>query len=207
MSSQCGGGAGARSVSARARAGSWRRAVGSPAARAGPWPGRPAALQCRSSTSNETPPSRASSSSSCVFSRPSGISSNSGRACASMRVRPSGVVRSQPSAAMARSWRDSGTASLMHCSKASVPCSRMKVSGSCSAGRKRNRKLRVSPTCGSTASIARAAARRPAASPSKLKTRCSAKRSSLATWSAVQAVPSVATALPTPSCASATTSM
>jgi hypothetical protein len=51
------------------------------------------------------------------------------------------------------------------------------------------------------------AARRPAASPSKLKTTASVKRNSFCTWSAVQAVPSVATALPKPLCASATTSM
>ncbi len=67
--------------------------------------------------------------------------------------------------------------------------------------------LRVSPACGSAASSARAAARRPAASPSKAKTTLSVWRTSRLTWSAVHAVPSVATALAKPCWASATTSM
>jgi hypothetical protein len=67
--------------------------------------------------------------------------------------------------------------------------------------------LRRSVAWGRAASSARAAARRPAASPSKLNTTASVKRKSFCTWSAVQAVPSVATALPKPLCASATTSM
>jgi hypothetical protein len=58
--------------------------------------------------------------------------------------------------------------------------------------------LRRSVACGSAASRARPAARRPAASPSKLNTTASVKRNSFCTCSAVQAVPSVATALPKP---------
>ena len=54
--------------------------------------------------------------------------------------------------------------------------------------------------------IERRAARRPP-SPSKLKTTASVKRNSFCTCSGVQAVPSVATALAKPSCASATTSI
>ena len=67
--------------------------------------------------------------------------------------------------------------------------------------------LRVSVACGRLASRARIAARRPALSPSKLNTTDSVKRNSFCTCSAVQAVPRVATALPKPDCASATTSM
>ena len=70
----------------------------------------------------------------------------------------------------------------------------MYESGSCSAGRNRKRMLRKSLACGSDASSARPAARRPGASPSKLNTTDSVKRNSLAMCSAVQAVPSVATA-------------
>jgi hypothetical protein len=65
----------------------------------------------------------------------------------------------------------------------------------------------VSVAWGNAASRARPAARRPAASPSKLNTTVSVKRNSFWMWSAVHAVPSVATALPKPLCASATTSM
>ena len=67
--------------------------------------------------------------------------------------------------------------------------------------------LRVSLAWGRAPSSALRAARRPAASPSKLKTTDSVNRSSLCTCSGVQAVPSVATAFGKPSCARATTSM
>ena len=65
----------------------------------------------------------------------------------------------------------------------------------------------VSAASGRQASSARHAALRPAASPSNEKTTRSTIRSSLRTCSGVVAVPSVATALPTPCWASITTSM
>jgi len=60
---------------------------------------------------------------------------------------------------------------------------------------------------GSTDSIARVAALRPAASPSKQKNTSGALRNSSSAWSGVVAVPSVATAWVTPCWNSATTSM
>jgi hypothetical protein len=71
----------------------------------------------------------------------------------------------------------------------------------------RKRTVRKSLAWGSEASSARAAARRPAASPSKLKTTESVKRNSFCTCSAVQAVPKVATALAKPDWDNATTSI
>jgi len=124
-----------------------------------------------------------------------------------MRARPSAELRSQSAAAASIRKRESGTAVFTACANASLPLARMKLSGSCSAGRNRNLTLRVSVARGSAASSALRAARRPAASPSKLNTTASVKRNSFCTWSGVQAVPSVATALANPSWASATTSM
>ena len=88
------------------------------------------------------------------------------------------VSRSQLSCAVCSSMRDSGTAAATCCSNAAAPCSRTNESGSCSGGRNRKRMLRGSLACGSAASSARPAARRPAASPSKLKTTRSVKRNS-----------------------------
>ena len=130
-----------------------------------------------------------------------------GRAWDAMRARPSAALRSQSVAAASIKKRESGTAAFTASAKASLPLARTKLSGSCSAGRNRNLTLRVSVASGRAASSALRAARRPALSPSKLNTTESVKRNSFCTWSGVQAVPKVATALANPSCARATTSM
>ncbi|MDT4869788.1 hypothetical protein FQZ97_1048360 [compost metagenome] len=115
------------------------------------------------------------------FRAPSGSALQSGRAWLAMRARPSAVERSQSAPAASIRKRDSGTDSFTHWANAASPLARMKLSGSCSAGRKRNLTLRVSVARGRAASSALRAARRPAPSPSKLNTTDSVKRNSFCT--------------------------
>ncbi|MNE94131.1 hypothetical protein D3C80_1920660 [compost metagenome] len=61
-----------------------------------------------------------------------------------MWARPSAWPRSQPSLAASIRKRLRGLASPTWRANASVPNSRMKLSGSCSEGRNRNFRLRVS---------------------------------------------------------------
>jgi hypothetical protein len=143
----------------------------------------------------------------CPLSTPAGNCATSGRACASSLARPSAVSSTQPAPAISISCFESGTAAPTSASNASDPSVRTYESGSCSRGRNKKRAVRVSLAWGRLASSALAAARRPASSPSKLKTTESVKRKTFCTCSAVHAVPSVATALAKPDWASATTSM
>ncbi len=78
------------------------------------------------------------------MSAPSGIAFHIGRTLLVMWARPSAVLSSQPSRAASSMKRDSGVASATKRANASAPNSRMKLSGSCSAGRNRNLMLRTS---------------------------------------------------------------
>src|SRR5262245_2067535 len=94
----------------------------------------------------------------------------------------------------------SGSAPSSSASTASGPRARTKVSGSSPAGR--NTPRPHSPASMKTGKL-RAAARRPAASPSKQAITRSVKRRSTRSWSAVSAVPSGATTSPMPAWARA----
>ena len=194
---------------ARRRGGDGRRRRARSHARAAP-AGRPAARarQAAASSSTGSAPRDANSPSSWRFSMPSGKRRPERATLARKRARPSAVARSRSSPApredLARQRHGRGDRA------ARTPRRRARAR-SCRGRARRagtgSGTVRVSTACGRLASRARPAARRPAASPSKLKTTESVKRTSFCTCSAVHAVPSVATAFSKPAWARATTSM
>ncbi len=123
------------------------------------------------------------------------------------RALPSIWARSISCPKCANTNSESGIAEPICWRNAALPMRCTRLSGSSPSGR--NRKLAWRPSCmaGSTSSRARAAARRPASSPSKQNTTAEVWRNRRCRWLALSAVPSVPVALLMPCWASITTSM
>ena len=104
----------------------------------------------------------------CSRNAPWGRAASKGVASLMSALRPSAEFKSLRLDNSLIKKADRGIARFISVSKAALPWARIKLSGSCSAGKKRKLIRLSSAAKGNAASKARHAARRPALSPSKL---------------------------------------